>query len=367
VRVRELSAILPAWSRRPPFRGRRSCWPCSRASPPSSASIAAVLCGHRCGLPNLIVLGITIVLWLGLLAGYAWQARGRRDPSRTALDHRAAVSATAGFGVPFIVSAVLWRSSGFDGLVFTTDAAAFCAVLFTVFFAAILASSMVDWYYVLPKALGVTGPPIWLTNTEAGGDLGKERRRNIAQVWIFHRGVCELLTLSCVALLAAILLVAAGHALSGDHTLPAAIEALGGSGIAVGILQYLGPRLRDGLNFVLSSPVGLGMWVHAEGEDKRERTGLVVDVSIAPGVKLVTEDGERFFIPLAQSHLPSPATRPDGVTRDRSRALVEEHLGRDAPRTGGTPWPTRLLRRLLLAAPPTPDHVSEDDARWDAA
>jgi hypothetical protein len=330
------------------------------------ASIAAILCGHRSGLPNLIVLGITTLLWLGLLAGYAWQARDRHAAGRAALDRRATISAAAGFGVPLAVSAVLWQTSGFDGLVFKTDAAAFCAVLVTVFFAAILASSMVDWYYVLPKALGVTGAPIWLTNAEADDDLGKERRRTIAQVWIFHRGVCELLTLSCVAVFVAILLVAAGNALSGDHTLPAAIEALGGSGVAFGVLQYLGPRLRDGLNFVLSSPVGLGMWVRAQDEDGRDRTGLVVDVSIAPGVKLVTEHGERFFIPLAASHKPSPATRPDGVTREESKDLVEEHLGRDEPRPG-TSLLTRLLRRLGLSRPTTPDHVSEDDARWDAA
>jgi hypothetical protein len=323
------------------------------------ASAAAVACGHRCGLPNTVVLGLALLLCGGF--GIAYRLRRHRDADRSALDRRAAWSAAAGIGLPLTVSVILWRSPGFDGLLLHSDAAAFAAVLVTTGFAAMPVSSMIDWFYVLPKALGLIGVPIWVDDAagDTRGALGKDRRRRIAQVWVFHRGLCELIVLVSLALFLAIILVAVGNAFTDDKTLPAAIESLGGAGVAFAAVQYLTPRLEGALNFVLAAPVGLGMWV--EGRDARGDAvrGLVVDVSIAPGIKVIDHEDERQrFIPLKEAPHVSPLPMPpeaDDTWRQQTVHTFLAHDPRTAKEDGGPSWlrTPHVLRhagRVLLIA-----------------
>jgi hypothetical protein len=256
----------------------------------------------------------------------------------------------------------VWQAPSFHGLVLRSAAAAFGAVLITVFFAAILTSSMVDWYYILPRVFGLFSAPVWLSDEESAihprGGWSASSRRAVAQVWIFHRGCCELLTFAALAVLLAIGLVALGNAVSTDKTLPGALESLGGSGIAFGVLGYVGPRLRYGLNFMQSCPVGLGMWVEGVDEFGHRASGLVIDVSIDPGVKLVRyeplDDPVRLFVPLRYSHHLSEQPRPAAVDSEWCREQMLVHFDRDPSPPAGPPS-RRLagsLRRWLGDAPP---------------
>lgn len=299
--------------------------------------------GHLAGFANVVVLGIGIALWLGFAAAYRLRAKDRPDAERRNFDRRAAQLGFLGYGTPLAVSLVLWLTPSFDGILVHSAAGAFCAVLFTVFWGAMFTSSMVDWYYILPLVFGLIGPPVWMSDAETVGDqrgeLGDTRRRRIAQVWVFHRGVCEILTFSCVAFLLAVVLVAAGNALSSDTTLPTAFESLGGAGAAVGVLGYVGPRVGGALRFMLSTEVGVGEWVQRTHEETGLITadGLVVDVSIQPGVKIIERDGTRKFAALADTKRLHPIDRPDGIDSAWCSRAVHDHLGRD-------PEPQRAAR-----------------------
>lgn len=293
--------------------------------------VAALICGHKAGFAMTVIVGAGVMLWLGLLIPYRLRV-ATRDATRRDLDRVAMRNALVGFAIAIAAGIVVWQNPSLHGLWLHSGAAAFGAALVTLIFTAILTSSMVDWYLILPWAFGLFNgcSPIWMTDDEAQ-DLDKERRRRFAQVWVFHRGVCELVVFSSIAVLLAIGVVALGNAVSSDKTLPTAFEALGGAGIAVGIFgDYLGPRLRHAMNFMLSGTVGLGMWVESEDALRRHFSGLVIDISIHPGLKLVNARGRRFFVPLEDSHQVGEIKPfPEGIDAAWRERMVLEHLARD--------------------------------------
>jgi hypothetical protein len=104
----------------------------------------------------------------------------------------------------------------------------------------------------------------------------------------------------------------------------------------VSTLAYVGPRVRDAFEFMLSSPIGVGWWV--SGEDKRGRPydGLVVDISIRPGIKIIQRNGVRRFVRLAKA---GKLTEVDAAARPRplatspdkawSQSMFELHFTND--------------------------------------
>lgn len=313
------------------------------------AGLAVLTCGHDCGFALVVIVGLGAAGWAALALHYRLRAGGRREELRRRHDRRALASALLGFGVPLAAAIWAWQTPSFDGLLLHTGAAAFGAALVAVLFTAILTSSMIDWYLVMPFVLGLFGPPIW-TDDETQGD----RRRWYAQVWVFHRGTCELLVLTSVALLLAIGVVALGNAVSSDRTLPAAFESLGGAGIAFGVFGYLGTRLGPALDYVLSAPVGLGAWVTGTDQFGRDVSGMVVDVSVHPGLKVVglpagaDECDHRAFVALRYVPLVEGGSRPSGVDDAWCERTVRRHLRRDPGKS--TPLARRLLHRAGGAA-----------------
>jgi hypothetical protein len=158
-----------------------------------AGTAAAVICGHKAGFAISVIVCAGVVLWLGLALPYRLRVREPREDVRRRLDRLAFRSALLGFFSALLAGVVVWREPSFHGLFLSSGAAAFGAALVVLIFTAILASSMVDWYLILPRAFGLFGgcSPIWKTDEEAP-DLDKDRRRRFAQVWVFHRGVCEL-------------------------------------------------------------------------------------------------------------------------------------------------------------------------------
>ncbi len=305
------------------------------------ASLGALACGHDCGFALAVIVGLGAAGWLALALQYRLRA-APRDDDRRSHDRRALGCALLGFGIPLGAAIWAWQTPSFDGLLLHTGAAAFGAALVAVLFTAILTSSMIDWYLMLPFVLGLFGPPSW---TDDESEV--RRRRWYAQVWVFHRGGCELLAFTSVALLLAIGLVALGNAVSSDRTLPAAFESLGGAGIAFGLLHYLSSRIRDALEFMQSATVGLGMWVRTTDRFGRDVSGIVVDVSVHPGLKVVgppvdeAEPYHRTFVALRDTPRVSEGRRPDGIDDDWCGNTVRRHLAQDPSKRQG------LLRRLL--------------------
>lgn len=306
--------------------------------------LTALACGHDSGFALVTIVGLGAAGWAVLALQYRLRA-SERDEERRRHDRRALVCGLLGFGVPLGTAIWAWQTPSFDGLLLHTSAAAFGAALVAVLFTSILTSSMIDWYLVLPFVLGLFGPPIWTDD-----ERQRNRRRWYAQLWVFHRGSCELLAFTSVALLLAIGLVALGNAVSSDRTLPAAFESLGGAGIAFGVFGYLGTRLGPALDYVLSAPVGLGWWVSGMDQFGRDVSGIVVDVSVRPGLKIVGrpqgagEHDHRTFIEFKYAPLVSEASRPAAADDAWCEETVRRHLRRDPDKR------TRLVRRLLHRA-----------------
>jgi hypothetical protein len=260
---------------------------------PLVVGAVALACGHQAGLALLVAVTVGVLVWLGFAIPYALRVQGR-DDERRGEDRRALAAGALGLLAPAAIATVVWRSPGYTGLLFSTQAAAFAGVALAVIPIAILASSMVDWYLIIPFCYGAFGEAIWVAPTQR---IPLQRRR-YAKIWVAHRMICEICCYFALALIISILFVAVGNAVSHERTLPVALESLGGSGIAFAVLGYLGPRVRDSWNYMLADNAGLGTW--AEGTDNAGEhvEGLIVDVSVHPGVKLWTKDEKWRFVPL---------------------------------------------------------------------
>ena len=305
--------------------------------------IGAVLaCGHRCGFPQLVAMGVGPGIGLVLIAAYylrASRCETPRDGDRRTGDGRVGGLFVAGFGLPLAAATVAWLTPSFHGLVFSSAAAAFAGVAIVLIPTSIFTSSLVDWYFILPFVNGVFGPPIWERDMAR---LSTDRRRRYAKYWVAHRGLCEVVVYLSFALALSIVFVAVGNAVSHDKTLPGAIESLGGAGIAFAVLTYLGPRARDALDYTQVPSAGLGTWAKLGDEEKPGVEGFVVDVSVHPGVQLRRADGEWRFVPLKFAALlhEHEELRPAKATSEWGRAAVLDRSGdeadkarREAPRS----------------------------------
>jgi hypothetical protein len=287
-------------------------------------TIIAVLCtGHRSGFPVFVVLLVGLAIWSTCL----WWFVARSEPGDRKVWHtelrQGLAQGIVGFAVPLVPAVIAWLSPSLQGWLFSTTAAAFGATTLTIMLVALLASSMLDRFVILPRVLGLTRPdPIWRPSTA----LDDRSRRRVAQGWVAHRGICELFVFTAMAVVLAIALVAVINDVSHDDTLPAALESLGGAGIAVYIFGISGPRHAQAIMFCLAGPVALGSWVNGVNEFGNAVEGFVVDVSVEPGVKLIDVHGDRVIVPLRLAPRLNPTGRPAIVNATWCREQVLEHL-----------------------------------------
>ncbi|MDQ3933801.1 MAG: hypothetical protein M3340_04130 [Actinomycetota bacterium] len=158
---------------------------------------------------------------------------------------------------------------------------------------AIVVSGAVDWYVILPFVRGVFGPPACRTDAH---DV--ETLRAYVKYRITHRVLAEFIGWGGLALVAAIGLIALGRAAADDNTVASALASLS----AGGILAYAAPRWKHGVTYFFAQNAGFGTW--AGGRDGRYEyvEGVVVDVSIHPGVTLRADpDGRDHSVPLGNT------------------------------------------------------------------
>ena len=299
-------------------------WVGMQAALSALAGVLAVLCtGHQSGRPVFVVLMVGTTIWAICVWWFVARSDiGDRVVWRDEL-HQGLMQGIVGFGLPLIVACIAWGTPSLNGWLFSTSAAAFGATTLVIIPVALLASSMIDRFVILPRLLGLTKPdPVWRPAA-----LDDRSRRRIAQGWIAHRGFCELFVFTAIAVVLAVSLVAVINAFSPhDKTVPTALESLGGAGIAVYIFGISGPRHAQAITFCLSGPVVLGNWVKGRDEYGNPVEGFVLDVSVHPGVKLVNLDGERDIIPLKNAPSLNPVPRPAGADPAWCRDKVLEHL-----------------------------------------
>jgi hypothetical protein len=127
-------------------------------------------------------------------------------------------------------------------------------------------SSLVDWYWIMPKVSGTTGPG-------PCEHSGNERWAGVTNVWFFHRAVA---TSVVIGILAGVPAYIAGHSGS-DGT----AWALLGAALAVGY-SSVNTGVRSALSFAFNAPIHVGdiIRVRADPEDQYLQDAYVVDVSI---------------------------------------------------------------------------------------
>jgi hypothetical protein len=293
-------------------------------------SLAVLATGHRSGFAVLVLVGTCAIVWLLCAASFLLRSNHAARAAWRKETWNGLLSGLIGFGAPIALGVIAWRTSRLEGVISSTSAAAFTAAAIALMPAAALASSMVDRYVILPRLFGlVGGEPVW----SVPKGLDEAWRRRIAQAWIAHRAICELFIFTSMALVLAIVIVAAGNALSHDKTLPTAFESLGGASVAVGVFGFARPRWAASLKFCLSGQVCLGNWVVGPDPHGHKVSGLAVDVSVDPGVKIIQANKQRTSTSLEHVDLVNALERPHAqdvawckrVTISHLLKVTEEH------------------------------------------
>ena len=189
----------------------------------------------------------------------------RLAPTRTALDRimRRQLLVIGALGVAIIVVGEATGYHPFDGAAASVKAIVVGAVIGV---GTVYLSSLIDWYWIVPRISGTTGPA-------PCEHSGNERWAGLTNVWFFHRAVA---TSVVIGILAGVPAFIAGHSGS-DGT----AWALLGAALAVGY-SSVNTGVRTALEFSFNAPIHVGdiIRVRADPEDAFLSDAYVVDVSI---------------------------------------------------------------------------------------
>jgi hypothetical protein len=174
-------------------------------------------------------------------------------------------------------------AGGVDPLSDESDAINALVVAFAIGIATIYASSLVDWYWILPKVSGIVAPPP-CTSVVAKAYAG------VTKVWFFHRAAATAVITALIAGTPAYIAatIEEGPTLRAGLTLLGAAAAIGFNAATAGTVwafsQFLSPRLE----------VGSYVRRRKDIDDPHPQDGYVLDVAVQ-GVKVKLEsdvDGE---------------------------------------------------------------------------
>jgi hypothetical protein len=189
----------------------------------------------------------------------------RLAPSRTALDRivRRQLLTISALGAAIIAVGETTGYHPFHGAAASVKAIIVGAVIGV---GTVYVSSLIDWYWIVPRISGTTGPA-------PCEHSGNERWAGLTNVWFFHRAVA---TSVVIGILAGVPAYIAGHSGS-DGT----AWALLGAALAVGY-SSVNTGVRTALEFAFNAPNNVGdiIRVRADPEDAFLSDAYVVDVSI---------------------------------------------------------------------------------------
>lgn len=246
------------------------------------ASIVAWLFGPAGALGIVLLTLVGVLFWFGLIARYL-RRRSEVSEHRLEGDRVMLENVPLAFAGP-LASGVVAFAVGLHPIVEPSSA----AWTISLPLLAILSSSVVDWYVVLPFRDGIEGLPACRVE-----EVPVALRRRITKLWVAHRLVCELAITA--ALLATAFLVAS-HYTEDLSAVMGAVSFLGGVGVAVGLAWKR--WVMGGLRFTLRQGPAVGNWTVGDS-DRGRRSGFVRDVSLDNGVKVVAAPtAAEHFIPL---------------------------------------------------------------------
>lgn len=146
-----------------------------------------------------------------------------------------------------------------------------------------LLSSAVDWYLIRAFREGVHDLPACQPEIQTSG-----RAMDYARYWVLHRMVAEFFVYAAIVGLIALTVTIAGEN-TDSKTGENIFNLIGLVGIVSWSLSELG-KLRAALEFVrYPTKCGLASWVTGRTKGGLDISGLVLDVSVKPGVQLIDE------------------------------------------------------------------------------
>lgn len=234
-------------------------------------------------------------LTLALNAAYA-HALGRQGRTRRRMigDRQVALYAASGLVLPLLaalVALITDHDPHTSAWAFTSEEISALLFAAAALFAVVLASSLIDWYYVRPRIDGVVGEPPCRS-----ADWGARKR--LTRRWYLHRGLATLAFFGFVVVVALVVMLM----LVREH--PTAAGVVGGVGGLASLLLIFSSTYRVEIpivaKWVLSPAFALGDDLSYEAHKWRGR-GYVLHVAV-PVVKLVPldEQGQRTQVPFVE-------------------------------------------------------------------
>jgi hypothetical protein len=300
--------------------------------------VLALLFGQEGALCVALASAVAALVWAGLVARYRrgcnnWVSAERREGDRV-MD----LNALLALG-PALVLACAVAAAGLDPVLDPV----WTAFALSLPLLCILTSSAIDWYVILPFRDGVVGLPVCRLDS-----VSLVVRRRYTKLWVAHRLLCEMSIAG--SLLAAAILLTHHYA----HDLGPIVTIVGALGSSAAAARVAWDRwILGGLRFCLRQGPALGNWVvgpsYSRKEGERTREGLVLDVSLDNGLKVVAHPGAtEHFIALKDAV-------PDISDKQENYACCEGEckawLGAGSDQSGVTCEVYR--RRLMTVAQPS--------------
>jgi hypothetical protein len=218
--------------------------------------------------------------WIWLMWRYEGKRHGEISPERAEGDMAMKVNGVLGLLIPLLLAALV-AAFDLEPLLHPAGVAASLSVPLL----AILLSSAVDWYVILPFRDGVIDLPACRID-----EVDLATRRRYTKLWVAHRLACEMTI--ATALVVVVVLLLAQYIGNFEEI----VTIVGALGIPAVLVVIAGKRwFRGGLRFCLAQGPALGDWVKGPTYTKREgekiREGFVVDVSLDNGLKIAARPG----------------------------------------------------------------------------
>lgn len=291
-------------------------WPCIAA-----ALLISLLFGRVGALCAALAAAIAALGWVALSDRYH-RRRNEQVSGKRAEDDRVMKSNGVLALAPSLFLACSVAAVGIDPVVEPV----WTAVPLSIPLLAILLSSAIDWYVILPFRDGVVGLPACRIDAVLLSD-----RRRYTKLWVAHRLICEL---SIAVSLLCVVALLTRHYL---HDLAPIVTVAGALGITAAAGKLAWDRWgMGGLRFCLRQGPALGNWVrgpsYSRKEGERMREGFVLDVSLDNGLKVVAAPGTTEHFIALRDAVPDISVNRESYacSEERCRSWLRTDAGDDA-------------------------------------